>query len=1386
MTDIEVAELNARLEAQGAGAFMRNMQQADAVMASARVAAQHLEVAAHQLGGALAGVKITSGQAAETNRALATIERSLSGSSRAALEAADALEKVKVPQSAATETDRRTGEIKRDLDGVIARAEVARMALARVNGGGSGGGGGFFAGILPGGQRAGAGAVTAGIGLAAGLAPAVLPAVVGVAAALPQMLIGLAGAFGVVKLALADVTKQAFSTQKAFDQVSQSQKGLIRDLRSLDAGLIKHLEATAQATLIPAFRRDLHNLVTPGSVGMMQSGVSAFSGAVATSTGDISKYLGGPAFTSTFGDLLRRNAGYLADFGKVFVSLTDAFLRFLDASKPFTDWLDRAIVHGAAWLDTWSKMEQQTGAFANASRAAITAFRNIGAIVESVGGFLVAFYNDLGSGAPAMSLVTGLFNELTAILAQNKQVLNDFFKGAGAAINDLIGLLHLLNPLLHGILVVLDTVAKMIGGWRVVIDAVAVAWLARFAAMKLGVTGLIAQLLLVPEAAAAAGASAAAVGTPWAITTKAAAAEVTGLRAALLGLQGMVIPITIGLSVMMLSQTARDLGDQVLKWIADNSLLMRLPGMGGIKSAIDNAAAADSLRKQTDAANAAGTHVPLSGAPGALSSKYGWNMPAATGMSFAADRAKMLGFNSDQSQMLQNMFNYEDASGAPGDYGRFAGGKFIAMKPGTPGGTPTSFGPFQMHAGGQLPAWVWAKGPAFAQQWAWSRSGINYGLQGRQKFAGLQGSAFAQALAGYQGSTNPSAEYTAIMGGAGGGGGFNPYGTPPPLTPTPGSKPNALTQVLPLRYQDALAQAAIGSGPQLAGQKYAADAQAIAYLTNEEKTRNLTAKQLLELHKEIARLTHDQTADYKVLAKAAQDAVKAQTAASERAVLGIGAGGGAATPSVLALRSQVKAVQETLADNPSSASAAINTEIQKINRVLKNDFAPADVRQAIRDNLAGIKTDISTSIKDATAAAKQALADQKAVFAQQAADLKTQFEAAWSSVQGAADAAFSAITNKTLTGMQTDLANHLKTMQVMVQASGLSFLFGGSITQTPAEQQLAKMQDAHNLEGLQQNLKDAQAAMAALSGAGTLYDAANGSYTTIPNSANSSAVLSAQRSLSDAEYQLQVFYLGKQATVERTAADLALASAQTAYSDQQNAAMTAYSAERQLLQTQMDQQVAIIVKGLEDGSIATADGLTRIVGVWEAFGVPLHDTAFSMGGQIYNGLAAGLLPVWDMLARYQAALIQAGQSKQSWQSAVGVVPGGGVGNFSPGVSAGDLAGTLFSDPFAGMTQQQITEQILAQAHAAGIPGFGVGGVVPGPVGKARLAMVHGGEEVLTPQQRRGGGQPIQLNINIGTFVGDKDAFVRDVTPPLLAALSKATRGGAAVPWVPAS
>lgn len=56
-----------------------------------------------------------------------------------------------------------------------------------------------------------------------------------------------------------------------------------------------------------------------------------------------------------------------------------------------------------------------------------------------------------------------------------------------------------------------------------------------------------------------------------------------------------------------------------------------------------------------------------------------------------------------------------------------------------------------------------------------------------------------------------------------------------------------------------------------------------------------------------------------------------------------------------------------------------------------------------------------------------------------------------------------------------------------------------------------------------------------------------------------------------------------------------------------------------------------------------------------------------------------------------------------------------------------------------------------------VPGFAEGGVVPGPPGAPRLAVVHGGEEVRTPAQQRGAGGGMRLELHFhGPVLADAE------------------------------
>lgn len=111
----------------------------------------------------------------------------------------------------------------------------------------------------------------------------------------------------------------------------------------------------------------------------------------------------------------------------------------------------------------------------------------------------------------------------------------------------------------------------------------------------------------------------------------------------------------------------------------------------------------------------------------------------AQALAYIQTRAKQLGL--DPKAVLA-IGSHEGLGGGVGDNG-------------------TSFGPFQLHAGGALPAQVWSRGPQFAQQWAWSPAGINYAEQAmaRSGAAGKTGLAAISAISrNFERPANPAAE----------------------------------------------------------------------------------------------------------------------------------------------------------------------------------------------------------------------------------------------------------------------------------------------------------------------------------------------------------------------------------------------------------------------------------------------------------------------------------------------------------------------------------------------------------------------------------------------------------------------------------------------------
>lgn len=135
--------------------------------------------------------------------------------------------------------------------------------------------------------------------------------------------------------------------------------------------------------------------------------------------------------------------------------------------------------------------------------------------------------------------------------------------------------------------------------------------------------------------------------------------------------------------------------------------------------------------------------------------------------------------------------------------------------------------------------------------------------------------------------------------------------------------------------------------------------------------------------------------------------------------------------------------------------------------------------------------------------------------------------------------------------------------------------------------------------------------------------------------------------------------------------------------------------------------------------IAPILGKINDIGVW------VGTTAYTISQKI-DEIIDFFLNLKDRILEYIAPIISAIDGLVSaWDKVSGIASA--VGSLGGALSGGGYTGP---SPFTGQVP-------------GAIDGYATGGMVPGPLGAARLAIVHGGEQVLTPGQQRG----VTINVN---------------------------------------
>ena len=98
-----------------------------------------------------------------------------------------------------------------------------------------------------------------------------------------------------------------------------------------------------------------------------------------------------------------------------------------------------------------------------------------------------------------------------------------------------------------------------------------------------------------------------------------------------------------------------------------------------------------------------------------------------------------------------------------------------------------------------------------------------------------------------------------------------------------------------------------------------------------------------------------------------------------------------------------------------------------------------------------------------------------------------------------------------------------------------------------------------------------------------------------------------------------------------------------------------------------------------------------------------------------------------------------------------------------------VAKTLLLDPTAALNYAAAGQYAVGAAGLAigamSIPGYEEGGIVPGPIGAPQLAVVHGGEEIVPPEERMGELDYERLGVAVAAGMGDvMEEFMGDGRP----------------------
>lgn len=1089
---MEVERLTAVLEASGLGTFNAQMAAADRTTGGLKDTLDRLTAASEVATKTLHEIRMKADQAAATAGVSDAMKRSLSEISTKAERARADIERVKMDAAQVAETTVAADRIEQKLEGVSRKAGEARRSLESVRlagmGAGGAGGGGIIGGAASSGGFGGGGfgAMPAAIGGAALLAPAAGPGIFGLLSTLPVAIGGMVGTVGTLALAFDGVTKAIGGNLKAFKDLQPAAQQFVLTVRSLD-GWFDKLRQTAGKAMFPGLTEGLKAALSPGTVQQITTAVSEFGKAIGEAGAAWGRYFGSSQFQSIFGPLMSAGARNLGKMSDAALHLFDALGVLGRAAIPLVNWMTNGADAAAKWIDNFTRAKDASGGLTHAMDQAKTSLKLVGGLVAA----LAKTVYDLGAALYPVSKValrdlTVAISAVDGWLKRNRQtiteiagvIVNDFAAGIVAATKAVGAFYGSMKQDLgsngaKGVVIALGAaIAVAFGGWPAIIAAsvVAVGAIVRnWTTIKdffktLGQWILNAFDYVWVELQRGAIKAALHMVEPFSHLPGFLGGWARKAKDSMQGELDKLKPPNMNWSTAAL-QAGVATGDA---WMAG---FAKVASQGGVM-----------LRR-------GGQYVP----PPKGMSTAGSFSDASSGILYLQQQAAAKGWTPDQIQQLTNLANYEDGSGKPGDHN-------------------TSFGPFQLHAGGQLPAAVYAKGAAFAQQWAWSPAGINWALQNVSQFKGLQGQALATALGTHQGSSNIPAEIAAIYnGGVGTTSAGSVFGTPPPFTSGLGTKPPkppvipaSVTHLLNLASTNATNASALSN----------TGGTAKRYLELELMDLDAARKQLqaafekahgkakTQLDSALTRVGNSITKVNELISKAivvTGDALLPEKLKSKLAKLS--AQGAADADYAAALTGQAAVdYQTTLRKNLLAQAAVMQQEVKS----LKGKLASASGKQ---------KTAIQAEITKVTSALDQV---QQSILSNLQQTVQT--------LQGQVASAFSAVQS------------------ALVKQLGDKFFQNG--LQTPSEALLSSMQAQDQMNSLTDALQAAkdQQTKDQNTLSSVVYDMTTGKTTYNYSSAAQAQLAADQKAVAAAQRQLDEYNLSIKAAQERQSADQTYAS----------------------------------------------------------------------------------------------------------------------------------------------------------------------------------------------------------------------------------------------------